>query len=428
MKSFLNISKNNFFSQILVVASGNVIARAIGIVSLPLITRLYSSEQFGVFTTFLAYFTILSSITTFRYFVPVTIAKSDREVSSLLKLCFSIAAIFFVLSFFIITFLNNEILYLLNKPYLIDFLFILPFLLFFKAVFDSLRSYIIRKQLFKKLANILVIQSFFSAMIKVVMGFLGMKKFGLFLGLFTQHFLGATVLLFSFRVYILKFFKKTRFIDMVSVAKRYRKFPLVQTWSSFLLVFSNQLPIIFLGIYFENSIVGFFGLAIGMVSLPINLIGQSIGDVFYGKISNLGVLKTSEIRHLMKSTVSKLFLIALIPTLALFFFGEDLFSIVFGKEWAMSGNFASFLSIFIFFRLIVSPFGGIFNLFEKQFTQLIMNILKILFISILFLYAKEIELTSLNTILLYSLVMSVHSLLVLAVIFKITYKNYNNHE
>lgn len=425
VNKFLNISKNNFFSQILIVASGNVLARAIGIISLPLITRLYTSDQFGIFTTFLSYFTVLSSITTLRYFVPVTIAKSEREAGYLIKLCFSIAGVFFVISFLIFSFLGSEISFLINEPSIQEFLIILPFLLLFKGVFDSLRSLVIRKQQFKKLTNALVVQSSLSAITKVVMGYAGVKKFGLFLGLISQHFVGVVFLLFSFRKYLILFFKNSNYKDIQSVAKRYKKFPLIQTWSSFLLVFSNQLPIIFLGFLFDNSIVGLFGLAIGMVSLPINLVGQSVGDVFYGKISSLGIDKAQEIRLLAKSTLVKITLIAIIPAMVLMFFGEDLFSFAFGEKWMKSGTYASSLIILIFFRFIVSPFGGVFNLFEKQFSQLWLNVLKILLVSSVFLIARQIGLTSENTILLYSLVMPIHSLVVLGLIFKITSKTYN---
>ena len=428
MKSFLNISKNNFFSQILVVTSGNVIARAIGIISLPLITRLYTSDQFGIFTTFLSYFTILSSITTLRYFVPVTIAKSEKEVGNLIKLCFSIAGVFFVISFLIITFFGNEISSLINEPSIQVFLFILPFLLLFKGIFDSLRSFVIRKQQFKKLTNVLVVQSSLSAITKVVMGYAGIKKFGLFLGLIGQHFIGVVFLIFSFRKHLINFFKNSQYKDMLYVANRYKRFPLIQSWSSFLLVFSNQLPIIFLSFLFDNSIVGLFGLAIGMVSLPMNLIGQSVGDVFYGKISSFGTTKADKIRLLAKSTLIRISLIALVPSIVLLFFGEDLFSFAFGEKWLKSGTFASYLTVLIFFRLIVSPFGGIFNLFEKQFSQLWLNFLKILLVSGVFLTANLIDLNSENTILLYSLVMPIHSLVVLILIFKITGKNHNNYE
>ena len=108
------------------------------------------------------------------------------------------------------------------------------------------------------------------------------------------------------------------------------------------------------------------------------------------------------------------------------FFGEDLFSFAFGEKWLKSGTFASYLTVLIFFRLIVSPFGGIFNLFEKQFSQLWLNFLKIVLVSGVFLTANLIELNSENTILLYSLVMPIHSLVVLILIFKITGKNHNN--
>ena len=428
MKNFLNISKNNFFSQILVVTSGNVIARVIGIVSLPLITRLYTSDQFGIFTTFISYFTILSSITTLRYFVPVTIAKSEREAGFLIKLCFIIASIFFVISLLIITFFGNEISFLINKPSIHVFLFILPFLLLLKGVFDSLRSFVIRKQQFKKLTNVLVVQSVSSTITKVLMGYAGIKKFGLFLGLISQHLLGVVFLLLSFRKHLIRFFKNSSHMDIQSVAARYKKFPLIQTWSSFLLVFSNQLPIIFLAFLFDNSTVGLFGLAIGMVILPINLISQSIGDVFYGKISSWGIHKTHEIKLLMKSILIKISLIAIIPSVVLMFFGEDLFSFAFGEKWLKSGTFASYLIVLVFFRFIVSPFGGVFNLFEKQFSQLWLNILKIVLVSSVFLVSKQIGLTSENTILLYSLVMPIHSLVVLVLIFKIISKTYNNDD
>ena len=45
----------------------------------------------------------------------------------------------------------------------------------------------------------------------------------------------------------------------------------------------------------------------------------------------------------------------------LYFFGEPLFSLIFGSKWGRSGEFAAILAFSFMIKLVVSPLSSIFN-------------------------------------------------------------------
>ncbi|MDZ7775662.1 MAG: hypothetical protein U5L09_08740 [Bacteroidales bacterium] len=68
------IKNNIFFQNIAVVAGGNTAAKLIGILSAPVITRLYSPEDYGVFSVFASAVAVIGALSTLRYAVAIPIA------------------------------------------------------------------------------------------------------------------------------------------------------------------------------------------------------------------------------------------------------------------------------------------------------------------------------------------------------------------
>ena len=103
------------------------------------------------------------------------------------------------------------------------------------------------------------------------------------------------------------------------------------------------------------------------------LLGRSVLDVFKQKASE-DFIRNGECRSIFVKTFKTLALLALVPTLALFFLSPIVFSILFGAEWQMAGEFAQILSVLFFFRFIASPLSYMFNIAEKQHLDMIWQI------------------------------------------------------
>jgi O-antigen/teichoic acid export membrane protein len=101
----------------------------------------------------------------------------------------------------------------------------------------------------------------------------------------------------------------------------------------------------------------------------------------------------------------------LIPLFILLFFAPELFSLVFGKEWYVSGEYASKISVMIFFMLIFAPSGKIYIVFEKQRIRLILDILRVVLVLMVFGISRLNNFDSYLTISCYSIVMSINFLI-----------------
>jgi len=61
------------------------------------------------------------------------------------------------------------------------------------------------------------------------------------------------------------------------------------------------------------------------------------------------------------------------PLLLVMVMGEELFSVIFGSQWAKAGIYAQILAPWIMFQFISSPISTLFSVLEMQGTGLVFN-------------------------------------------------------
>ena len=120
------------------------------------------------------------------------------------------------------------------------------------------------------------------------------------------------------------------------------------------------------GYYFTKEEFGYFGLANMIVLLPISFVSQSVGSIFFQKVSEC--YSQGDQKGVKKSfyqTFLMLLIFALPIFLMLFLFGEEIFIIVFGENWQISGKIAKNLSLVFLFQLVASPLGVVLLAIDK---------------------------------------------------------------
>ena len=85
------IYKNIFFKNILVASSGTIFAQSLGLITTPIITRIYTPNDYGMFSAILAVVMVLSSVSTLRYEIAIPIERDLNKIFSLVKLCLLIS-------------------------------------------------------------------------------------------------------------------------------------------------------------------------------------------------------------------------------------------------------------------------------------------------------------------------------------------------
>jgi O-antigen/teichoic acid export membrane protein len=114
--------KSEFARNVLTLMTGTTIAQAIPIAISPILTRIYTPEDFGMFALFIAIATIFGSIANGRYELAIMLPQKDEDAINIVVLRIIIFFLSVILSLFIVLFhhflieyIKNALLFYLNR-------------------------------------------------------------------------------------------------------------------------------------------------------------------------------------------------------------------------------------------------------------------------------------------------------------------------
>jgi O-antigen/teichoic acid export membrane protein len=109
-----------------------------------------------------------------------------------------------------------------------------------------------------------------------------------------------------------------------------------------------------------------------MLRIPLMLIGISIGQLFYNRSSE-AMHRNKPVYPILLKTVRTLTFISMVPFTVLFFFGTEIFGLVFGDKWAISGSYAETMSFWLMVNFVLSPITALPLLLNRQKEALIVG-------------------------------------------------------
>ena len=114
-----------------------------------------------------------------------------------------------------------------------------------------------------------------------------------------------------------------------------------------------------------------FQLAWAIMQVPIALIAGSVSQVFLKK---LAVTEPGKMRTLVRFTLVRAAMVAVVPFAALFVVAPWLFPFLFGAQWDQAGYFAQALTPWLYMTVLTSPISNIFVVTENQKQMLVFAI------------------------------------------------------
>lgn len=353
-KQISKLFHNIFIKNVLIIALGTAGAQIITMIFSPIITRIYSPDEYGIFGLFMAIITVITPIAALTYPIAIVLPKKDNEAKKLIKLSIIISLLITFILFIILFFTGDNILNIIGASTLKSYSLIIPMAVFFNASMQIASQWLIRKHKFKTIAQINVLNSLIVNSGKTGLGLV--KPIALVLIAVTTTSVAIHTLLLVVKGNIIKSIKNIKNIDisLLRIAKKYYDFPLYRAPQVFINAFSQGLPVILLGGLFSPSTAGFYILAISVLGIPSTLIGQSVADVFYPRITE-AFHKRENLTKLIKKATLILAITGFFPYLIIILFGPLLFGLIFGSNWTTAGDFSRWLSLWFFFSLINSP-------------------------------------------------------------------------
>lgn len=411
------IYKSEFNRDLLTLMTGTTVAQAIPIAITPILTRLYTPEDFGVFALFLAISTILASIVNGRYELAILLPNEDEEAINVAALGILIAISVAIILLIVVIFFSSRLGSLLGNTEIIFWLYLVPIIVVASGVFNVLKYLNIRKKLYKVIAITNIKKSITLASIQLFVGLIKSGAAGLIIGRIISQFVANIELLKNAKFkYDLKKIKKRRIIQS---ARKYKKFPKYSLWAGLANVSSNELVNILISFVYSVKTLGFYFLPIKVLAMPSALISQAVGDIFFQKATQ-EKNETGFVKKTFPIFLKKLFFISAIIFLILFFIIEDLFVLIFGSDWEISGTYAKILIPLFFIRFIVSPLTSMNIIFNRNEVGMIWQFL-LLFIQItILIFAFYLELNIEEYLKIMVIFLIIHYLVLLKII-----SNYN---
>lgn len=337
---------------------GTLIGQALPVLFSPILTRLYSPAEFGTFGLFTSFITIFIGIITLRYDLTIVLPKKNTDSIVLLDISIIASLLGMILLYVILFSFGKYISSFIKNDEISSWYFAIPLVIFFGGIIRSFTYLTVRQKRFYLNAKGKAVQTIFTVLIAVLYGIGKLKHNGLIISSSIGYFVGFLY----YQLFLGKYMIKVPIFRgkvLINLAKEYSDYPKYNTIPSLLNNIVNLIPLVFISRYFNAQILGFFSLSFRVVYLPLNLIATSLTQVLTEKISSLYKLGKGFVSYNIKIGLS-LFALGIIPVLILVFWGQGIFSFLFGKEWTVAGQMTRIIIIPFFIRFIVIPLSCAF--------------------------------------------------------------------
>lgn len=338
--------------------TGAIIAQAILFFAKPLLTRLYIQENlFADFFNYSATVAVIASFSNYKMKSFIVLPKNDINALNLLFLGTSANIIVNFSIFFVVTILN---IVEINIP---SWIYFAPFSAFAIAQFDLLEEWQNRYKNYKAISSAKIAKSIGILLFQVSFAFLFIE-YGLIFGII----IGQIIALF---VISIKSSKK-QYFSRKNISKKklrilFRQHFKPANYLSFISLLnssSQKIPFLLISELYTPKSAAFYGLAERMIA-PSDIIGNSIGSVFYRKANEIYLEKKSLVSFLKKS-YANLFKINILLLAGLFLISYG-FDWIFGNEkWLIAGKMLRILLIWYLAKFLVMPISPIVNVLQKQ--------------------------------------------------------------
>ena len=371
---------SDFKKDILTLMTGTTIAQAIPIAISPILTRIYTPEDFGIFALFLAIVGFFSVISSFRYEQAILVPKDDEDAINILALSFLINIFISIFLFLIVVVLHKEIANLFNNKEIEIWLWFTPLTIFFIGLFNLLTYWNNRKKHYANITKATIIKSIILAVSQIAIGTIKSGALGLVSGqilssVFSNMRLAKALLNNK------KLLKNISKETMAREAKKYIDFPRFQAPHAMLNNLSSNLPTFVFSALFGIGIVGFYSLATRIVFAPLGILSNASAKVYNQKVSDL--YNNNEDAYgftlrFLKSLAKKIIL----PLIVIVAFAPYVFAFVFGENWGEAGIYTQILSPWIILNLLASTISFIPSLIGMQKKAFFISISQIFLIAI----------------------------------------------
>jgi O-antigen/teichoic acid export membrane protein len=346
--------------------SGSVIAQGIAFVAYLLLSRLYTSEDFGLYNVFYSYIEVLIILSTCKYEMAIVKASTDTDAYLLTRFTLRLNAVVSALLLVAAGLLTCLRVDAIPLPPLL--LLLIPPMVFFCGTTRVYTFVFNRYRHFQQIASSEVVTSLSGVVAKILFGLLAAagQLFHL-IGLPVGTILGKVAGNVYYRIAGAKLLRSLPDASsrLLPLLKQHKAFPLYSMPRELVSSFSANLPFMWLSLHFDIALLGLFSLAVTFTMRPVNLLANVFEKVFY-PTANQKIEQGQPIGSDIRKFLLTLAALVLPVLLVAFFFAEPLFTFLFGSKWVGTGFFVRCIIPWLALLLFTNSLAFIPNVFTTQ--------------------------------------------------------------
>jgi O-antigen/teichoic acid export membrane protein len=373
MRSILaGLAEGSFFRDVAKLSAGTLGGRIIAIAALPLLTRLYSPEDFALLAVYLAIVSTIAVAACLRFEVAIPLAENDDDAAHLLVLSLSAALCVSLLVALAVVFFPSPIGILLGKPALTPFLWLVPLGILMAAGYSATQYWATRAQRFGLIAQTRVTQAGTGVAVMLGMGWLGLAPLGLLIGNMLNIGSGAMRLAAVALRRDVTQLRVIRFSGLRETLRRYRRYPIYSMPEALINVAGIQVPVIVIAA-FAGAEAGFLFLAMQVMTAPMTLLGGSISQVYMSRAPE--ELREGRLAPFTLGIMQRLLQVGTGPLIFIGVTAPVAFLLIFGDQWGRSGQIVAWLVPWMALQFIASPVSMVMYVTGRQREMFVLTLL-----------------------------------------------------
>ena len=365
------LPKSRFVRRLATLSGATLIGQGLVVATSPLLTRLYSPAEFGLFAVFNAYIGIVGPVMALRYEFAIPVSRGRREADAVMAIAFAVITFTSVLCGLLLWTGGTDLLKLSGSEALTPYLWLLWLTLPVFALSLPLIYRTIRESQFKHNGLSLIGQFGGQTVLHLGLGWAGLGAVGLILGYVVGYLIRFAWLAVLFPSAAWRRLAGQRPRNLRLLACKHWRYPTFSALSSLLQGLSQFLPAVFMAAFFGPAAAGLFGLGQRLLTFPARILGQAASHAFLAEAAGRD---RRSIYRLFVRTTSRFFFLGLFGGLPLVFFAPALFAFVFGDAWRTAGVMVQVMIPLHLMRFMLVPVSQVLNMFNLQALDLLVSV------------------------------------------------------
>jgi len=347
------------FKPTLTLLAGGALAQVLPLLLAPLLTRLYTPDQFGHYTLIAAVAVNVGVIACARYEYALPLEADAQRARALLALCLRVLLV--------VSLLCVPVAWALSWGQPASGWLWLPAVVATAGAAQCLTMWATRAQRFGALAGARVTQYGGAALAQAaaglsapaaVLGGQGLIAAPVLANVATLAFLHRPAPAGGWR----SLWRLPR-AEWLAAAREHRSFPLLNAPHAFNGALQDTLTVLLLTWWSGDAAVGFWGLAMRCLKAPATLVGGAVSQVLYPRLASSG---PAESRRAVRQVMAMLLLIGTALAVLLMVAGPALFAALFGEPWREAGELSRALAPYIAMHFVASPLAVVTLAWKAQ--------------------------------------------------------------